>query len=93
MRVFSKLTLRFDDPDKQEPSVTVKALDVAATLPDWVTKSTMFQLATKDGTLEVIESKQQADVAEKKAADETNVKKASHRVKAAEGTDLEGTTK
>lgn len=87
MRVYSKATLRFDDPDGQEPSVKVRARDVGATLPDWVTKSKMFQLATKDGTLEVIQSNQDAAAAEKKAADETNVKPASAKAKAAEGTD------
>lgn len=91
MRVFSKTTLRFDDPDGQEPSVVVRAHDVGATVPDWVPKSNMFKLASADGTLEVLESRQDAAKAEKKAADESNVKPASEKAKAAEGTDLAGT--
>lgn len=91
MRVFSKATLRFDDPDRQQHSVVVRALDVGATLPDWVTKSAMFKLASSDGTLEVIETRAQAADAEKKAADEPNVKPASKKAQQAEGTDTAGT--
>lgn len=93
MRVFSKLTLRFDDPNHEQESVTVKALEVGATLPDWVSNSSMFKLAVSDGTLEVIETNKQGNVAEKKAADETNVKPASKKAQAAEGTDTAGATK
>ncbi|WP_289141543.1 hypothetical protein [uncultured Brevibacillus sp.] len=60
MRIFSKKTLQFDDPNKQEPPVVVRAQDFA-TVPDWVVKSSMYQLASADGTVSIVETR--ADVA------------------------------
>ncbi|MFP3391010.1 hypothetical protein [Brevibacillus sp. SIMBA_040] len=60
MRIFSKKTLQFDDPNKQEPSVVVRAQDFA-TVPEWVLKSSMYQLASADGTVSIVETR--ADVA------------------------------
>lgn len=87
MRILSKQTLRFDDPNGEQPSVTVKARDLFTEVPDWVVNSDMFQLANRDGTVEVIENKSQESKAEKKAASESNVKPPSEKAKAAEGTD------
>lgn len=87
MRILSKHTLRFDDPNGQEPSVTVRAHDLFTDVPNWVQNSTMFKLANSDGTLEVIESRQQESQAEKKAVSGSNVKPPSEKAKAAEGAD------
>lgn len=60
MRIFSKKTLQFDDPNKQEPPVVVRAQDFA-TVPEWVVNSSMYQLASADGTVSIVETR--ADVA------------------------------
>lgn len=87
MRILTKAKLRFDDPNGQEPSVIVNPRDLFADVPDWVRNSTMFKLASSDGTAEVIESHTQEKNAEKAAPSEPVVKPPSEKAKAAEGTD------
>jgi hypothetical protein len=66
MRVFSKKAFQFDHPaDPNEASVTVQALSFAD-VPEWVTESSMFKLASAEGSVEVIENKVQEAAAEKK---------------------------
>lgn len=69
MKIFSKKSFRFDDPANQQEPVVVKAGDFA-TVPDWVSKTTMFKWANEAGDLSVIESRQD----EKKATDEATTK-------------------
>ncbi|GIO06220.1 hypothetical protein J31TS6_22480 [Brevibacillus reuszeri] len=72
MRIFSKKTLQFDDPNKQEPPVVVRAQDFA-TVPEWVLKSSMYQLASADGTVSIVETR--ADVAAIENAETEKLKK------------------
>lgn len=80
MRIFSKKAFKFDHPAGQEPAVIVRSNDFA-TVPDWVAKSAMFQLASSVGEVSVIETKQDEKVAE------TDVK--SHRGRKKEENDSE----
>lgn len=67
MRIFSKKAFKFDHPAGHEPAVIVRSNDFA-TVPDWVAKSAMFQLASSVGEVSVIETKQDEKVAESDAA-------------------------
>ncbi|MGD8188565.1 hypothetical protein ACQCN2_01060 [Brevibacillus ginsengisoli] len=63
MRIFSKKSFQFDHPTGQEPAVVVLAgsfVDV----PDWVSDSTMFKLASQDGDVDVIGNKKDEIAAE-----------------------------
>ncbi|RKN75007.1 hypothetical protein [Paenibacillus ginsengarvi] len=64
MRIYSKATLQFDHPTGAEPSVVAR-VGVFADVPDWVKKSGMFILASKDGTVTEIENKKDESKAEK----------------------------
>lgn len=56
MRIFSKKSFKFDDPNGQEPSVTVGSMEFKD-VPDWVESSTMFKLASQDGDVSITSSK------------------------------------
>lgn len=68
MRVFAKKSFQFDHPTDENQKVTVQALDFA-NVPDWVVDSTMFKLASAEGSVDVVDGKTQEAVAEKAATD------------------------
>jgi hypothetical protein len=63
MRIFSKKSLRFHHPKDREQAAFVQSQSFAD-VPDWVADSTMFQLASQDETVTVIESKKDEIAAE-----------------------------
>lgn len=64
MRIYSKKAFQFDHPAGQEPAVVVRSQDFAI-VPDWVTHSTMFKLASASGDVTLIEDKKDEKAAEK----------------------------
>ncbi len=78
MRIFSKQALRFGDPNKEQPSVHVKAL-AFADVPGWVGELPFFKLAKSDGTITVSETPKEVKAVEKVAADNENIKAANLR--------------
>jgi hypothetical protein len=63
MRIFSKLSLQFDDPAGEQPAVLVKHQSFAV-VPDWVADSTMFKLASAEGNIEILDGRQDVKAAE-----------------------------
>lgn len=57
MRIFSNISLQFDHPQQAAEPVVVQHQSFVD-VPDWVAESTMFKLALADGSITVIESKQ-----------------------------------
>ncbi|USG65169.1 hypothetical protein NDK47_24100 [Brevibacillus ruminantium] len=68
MRIFSKKAFKFDHPAGQEPAVIVKSHSFAD-VPDWVTESAMFKLASSVGEVSVFETKQDEKAAEAEATE------------------------
>lgn len=66
MRIYTKKSFRFDHPAKQAEPVIVPALSFVD-VPDWVMHARMFQLASQDGDVTVIENAAQADAVERAA--------------------------
>ncbi|MFC3768368.1 hypothetical protein [Paenibacillus sp. GCM10012303] len=66
MRIFTRKSLQFDHPAGQEPAVVVSAGQFAV-VPAWVEKSRMYQLASRDGSVELIESRRDEIEAEEGA--------------------------
>ena len=65
MRIFAKKAFRFDHPDGRNAAEPVYAQALSFhDVPDWVEKSRMFQLATLDGDVTVVETKAQEIAAE-----------------------------
>ena len=56
MRVFSKKSFKFDNGDK---SFYLKLMSFSDA-PNWIRDTALFKLAIKDGSIEVIESKEQS---------------------------------
>ncbi|MEK8128670.1 hypothetical protein WMW72_12205 [Paenibacillus filicis] len=85
MRIFATKTYQFDHPTGAEDGVVVQHQSFAD-VPEWVTKSLIFKLAQKDGSVEVLESKQDEAAAEKgaKAAVKAEAKRLEAEAKAKE---------
>lgn len=63
MRIFVKKSFQFNHPTEAVDAVKVQ-LESFADVPDWVEDSAMFKLASQDGDVLVIESKQDELAAE-----------------------------
>ncbi|QDX92063.1 hypothetical protein EEL30_06580 [Brevibacillus laterosporus] len=63
MRIFSKKSFQFDHPAGQEPAVVVQSQSFAD-VPDWVSRSLMFKLASQNEDVTLVENKQDEKVAE-----------------------------
>lgn len=74
MRVFSKKTYQFDHPAGTEPAVIVQ-MQSFADVPDWVSESTMYTLASATGDVEQIGSKQDEKATETGLKDRTKAEK------------------
>lgn len=64
MRIFSKKAFQFDHPTGAESSVVVQSQSFAD-VPDWVSESAMFALASGSEEVTIIESKSDEAKAEK----------------------------
>ncbi|WP_143088426.1 hypothetical protein [Paenibacillus algorifonticola] len=63
MRIFSKAALQFDHPKDFSVKASVRPGEFKD-VPDWVEDSVMFKLASKDGTVMLVDSKAQEIAAE-----------------------------
>ncbi|MBG9773564.1 hypothetical protein [Brevibacillus laterosporus] len=91
MRIFSEKSFQFDHPAGQEPAVVVQSQSFAD-VPDWVSQSLMFKLASQNEEVTVVENKKDEKKAEtggkgKKDAEKKAEEKA---LKEAEATEEDG---
>ena len=74
MRIFSKKAFQFDHPVGQESAVVVQSQSFAD-VPDWVSRSLMFNLASQNEDVTVLENKQDEKAAESGAKAKTAAEK------------------